>query len=237
MKTLSLKPFPKKKDESAIANRKRLEAVVTKSDNLWGYTELGKEALKAAMTMISTKHGLYANIPIICKAENCPYADTCRLVEFELAPLSEMCPIEVASVKARYEAYAQDFDLANGSFTDQVIVNDLIETDILMDRCKKLIQNEVMPIVDSIVNYTDDGTPIYEKKVSPTIELNERLSKKRANLLNLMKATRKDKNDVTNDTFTVSDIFSQIVEMETNGEGFVEDEIPERFKEDYKGGE
>lgn len=229
---MSLKPFQKKSDETAIANRKKLEAFVTKSDNLWGYTELGKEALKAAMTMISTKHGLYANIPIVCKAENCPYATTCKLVEFNLAPLSEMCPLEVASIKARYEAYAQDFDLAAGSFTDQVIVNDLIETDILMDRCKKLIQNEVMPIMDSIVNFTDDGTPIYEKKVSPTIELNERLSKKRANLFSLMKATRKDKNESHDDNLTVSDIFSQIAEMEKNGTGFIDEEVPEQFRED-----
>lgn len=234
---MSLKPFPKKKDETAVANRKKLEAVVSRSDNLWGYTELGKEALKASMTMISTKHGLYANIPIICKAENCPYADTCRLVEFNLAPLSEMCPLEVAQIKARYEAYSQDFDLASGSFTDQVVVSDLIETDILMDRCKKLIQSEVIPISDSIVNITEDGTPIYEKKVSPTIELNERLSKKRANLFNLMKATRKDKKDETNDSVSVSDIFSQIVEMETEGVGFIEDEVPERLKEEYEKGE
>ena len=53
-------------------------------NNVWGYSELGIEAKKAAMTMLSTKTGMYARIPLVCKANNCPYAEKCQLLNYNL---------------------------------------------------------------------------------------------------------------------------------------------------------
>ena len=90
----------------AIANRENFEANIK---NLWGHSATGVEAKKAAMTMLSTKTGMYAKIPIICKADSCPYAETCPLLAYDLAPLGEFCPIETAQIELRYEGYAKDF--------------------------------------------------------------------------------------------------------------------------------
>ena len=118
----------KEKNESecqAIINRENFEKNL---QNMWGYSDVGMEAKKAAMTMLSTKTGMYARIPLVCKAEGCPYADTCSLLKYNLAPLAEPCPIETAQIEMRYAGYEQDFDLSNSNttFTDKNLVLTLI---------------------------------------------------------------------------------------------------------------
>lgn len=216
-------------NELAVKKREQFEASLANNANIWGYSALGLESKKAAMTMLSTKHGLYASVPIVCKGFDCPYKRSCRLLEADLAPIAEPCPIEVAQIENRYLAYSQDFDLENASFTDSVIVNEIIEADIMLERCKKLISEEMLPIQDVVVSVSEDGTPITAPQVSKTIELNERLSRKRANLFNLMKATRKDKKEETEQAQSLTDILAQALDREANQE-FIIDVRPENLK-------
>ena len=58
--------------EKAIEKRKAFEAMMDTVGNPWGYREGALESKKAAMTMLSTKTGLYSRIPIVCKGCNCP---------------------------------------------------------------------------------------------------------------------------------------------------------------------
>ena len=41
--------------------------MIATQNNIWGYGEKGLEAKKAAMTMLSTKTGMYARIPLYVK--------------------------------------------------------------------------------------------------------------------------------------------------------------------------
>lgn len=212
----------------AVQKRKQFEASVANSSNLWGYSSLGLEAKKAAMSMISTKHGLYANVPIVCKERDCPYHENCKLFEYGLAPVGEPCPVEVAQIEMRYLKYSEDFNLESGTFTDTIIVNEIIETDIMMERCKKLIEYELVPIQETTIGVSAEGEVITAPQVSKTIELSERLSKKRIGLLNMMKATRKDKNDDNNTGESLATILAQALEKETNNE-FIIDVKPENL--------
>lgn len=215
-------------NEVAIEKRKRFEASVTNNANLWGYSSLGLEAKQAAMTMLSTKHGLYASVPILCKECNCPYRDTCKLFEYGLAPAGEPCPLEVAQIEMRYLKYNEDFDLEKSSFTDTVIVNEIIETDIMMERCKKLIESEILPIQETTIGVSAEGELITAPQVSKTIELSERLSRKRLGLFNMMKATRKDKKDDSGQGESLAAIFAKALEKEENEE-FIIDVKPENL--------
>ena len=95
--------------------------------NIWGFSSLGIESKKAAMSMLSTKNGMYARIPLVCKSDNCPYASTCKLLNYDLAPYGEPCPIETAGIEYRYAEYAKQFNLDEGNFTDRTLVSDLIK--------------------------------------------------------------------------------------------------------------
>lgn len=98
----------KEENNIAVQNRELLEQNLT---NMWGHSSLGLEAKKAAMSMLSTKNGMYARIPLLCKANGCPYADSCMLLKYDLAPLGEPCPKETAEIELRYSAYDTDFEL------------------------------------------------------------------------------------------------------------------------------
>lgn len=194
----------------AIANREALEQGLT---NIWGYSTLGLEAKKAAMSMLSTKNGMYARIPLVCKANGCPYADSCMLLKYGLAPMGEACPKETAEIELRYAAYDEDFELDTASFTDRNLISELINYDIMLDRLRALLVKEEVLIVDVVTGITEQGEEYTHPEVSKTWEAYERVEKKRNNIYDLMLATRKsqksDKNE--NGQKSITQVVSEIM--------------------------
>ena len=140
--------------KEAIEKRKLLENNLS---NIWGHSTLGVEAKKAAMSMLSTKNGMYARIPLICKADNCPYADRCLLLKYGLTPKGEPCTKETAAIELRYKPYDEDFGLDNASFTDRNLVSELINYDIMLDRLRTLLSKEEVLVVDVITGISEQG--------------------------------------------------------------------------------
>ena len=204
----------------AIENRKALEADLEKS--IWGYSNTGIEAKRAAMSMLSTKTGMYARIPLMCKGDGCPYAETCKLVQFNLAPLGEPCPVEVAQIEARLAGYEKDFDFDACSFTDKVLISDLINHDIMLERCKALLTKEGTLVQDVFAGVSEDGEVYYRPEVSKNWEAFERIQKKRNEIYDLMMATRKNKKGTEGNN--EDDISSEISKF--INEGFVIDKKP-----------
>lgn len=206
----------------ALINREEFEKSLT---NMWGYSEVGLQAKKAAMTMLSTKTGMYARIPLICKAEGCPYADSCSLLPYNLAPLGEPCPVETAQIEIRFAGYEKDFDIDTASFTDKNLVSDLINHDIMLERCKALLNKEGVLVQDVFAGVTEQGDVYYKPEVSKHWEAYERVQKKRNEIYDMMMATRKNKKgeDKTTDSLT-----QMMAEMMQNGE-FIEETRPEEF--------
>ena len=161
--------------KEAIEKRKLLENNLS---NIWGHSTLGVEAKKAAMSMLSTKNGMYARIPLICKADNCPYADRCLLLKYGLTPKGEPCPKETAEIELRYKAYDEDFGLDNASFTDRNLVSELINYDIMLDRLRTLLSKEEVLVVDVVTGISEQGEEYTHPEVSKTWEAYERVEKR-----------------------------------------------------------
>jgi hypothetical protein len=208
--------------ENAVANRHRYEASIK---NIWGHSGTGMEAKRAAMSMLSTKIGLYSRIPIICKAACCPYVDTCSLAKYDLAPEGEACPAEAASIEIRYAAYDEQFNLDESSFTDVNLVSELINLDVMADRCKALISKEQVPVVDIVAGINDRGEEYTQPMVSKYWEAYEKTLKRRQEILQLMMATRKDHKEKDKKE---ADVFELLRGIENNG-GFVEDQKPKHI--------
>lgn len=211
---------------NAIANRENFERNVA---NLWGHSDLGVQAKRAAMTMLSTKTGMYAKIPITCKADSCPYSESCQLLAYDLAPFGEFCPIETAEIELRYEAYSADFDLDDASFTDKCLVSEIINADIMMERCKALMAKEGVPVVEVVAGISENGDPIVRPEVSKFWEAYERASRKRNDAYSLMMATRKDRKGMDVATGSITEIIAEAV----ISEDFLKiEERPEKFREE-----
>ena len=195
----------------AKESRKSLEQNIK---NLWGHSDLGLEAKKAAMSMLSTKTGMYARIPIVCKSDECPYSKSCMLLEYDLAPEGEYCPVETAQIELRYYGYDKDFDLEESSFTDRCLVSEIISCDIMMERCKALMGAEGVPVVDVVAGVGEDGTPYHRPEVSKYWEAYERAQKKRNEAYQLMMATRKDQKNEDKKESQITTILSHAAKVE-----------------------
>lgn len=176
----------------AVMNRENFERNLS---NTWGYSNVGIEAKRAAMSMLATKTGMYARIPLMCKAESCPYADSCSLLPYNLAPIGEPCPVETAQIEIRFAGYEKDFNLDDASFTDKNLVAELINHDIMLERCKALITKEGVLVTDVVAGVSEHGEEFYRPEVSKHWEAYERIQKKRNEIYQLMMATRKDNKD------------------------------------------
>lgn len=211
-------------DEKALAlqNRELMEANL---NNIWGHSALGIEAKKAAMSMLSTKNGMYARIPLVCKGSTCPYAESCMLLKYNLAPIGEPCPKETAEIELRYAAYNEDFDLDESSFTDKNLVSEIINYDIMLDRLRALLAKEEVLVVDIVAGIAENGEEFTQPVVSKTWEAYERVSKKRDTAYDLMLATRKSNKSKDGDTGQES--IAQMMAKVMNVQDFIIDVKPD----------
>lgn len=180
-------------DLEAVSNREALEATLNIANNIWGYSSTGVEAKRAAMSMLSTKTGMYARVPIVCKADSCPYAESCTLLSYNIAPLGEPCPVETSQIELRIAGYTKEFDLEEGSFTDKVLVSDLINHDIMLERCKNLVTNQGTLVQDVVAGITENGEEFTRPELLKEYEAYDRILKRRNEIYDLMNATRKSK--------------------------------------------
>ena len=175
----------------AITNRERFEASLLEQGP-WGYSEKAMEAAKAVKAMNATKTGLYARIPIICKADDCPYSETCPILPYDLAPEGEKCPIETSRLELLAVNYAEEIDYDNASWSDKQLLYDLLGYDIMLERCRALMAKEGTPVVEILAGIAENGEEIKQPVVSKAWEAYEKIVKKRNDTYQLMMMTRKD---------------------------------------------
>lgn len=166
------------------------------------------------MTMLSTKNGMYAKIPIVCKLNDCPYNESCQLLGCGLAPEGQYCPMETAEIEIRFVGYCKDFSIDSASFTDKTLISEIISCDIMLERCKALIAKEGVPVIDIVAGVAENGEEYTQPVVSKYWEAYERISKKRNVDLQLMMATRKDKKDANagDGAKNISEILAEIAQ-------------------------
>ena len=136
---------------------------------------------------------------------------------------------ETAKIENLIVSYSNDFDFTTASTTDKIIIQELIQTDLLMDRCQIMMAQEGRMLQDVTMGVTEEGEVYTQQVVSRYLDAWEKLSRRRENLFNQMDSTRRCKRGQKADEMDDADALAKIVDVH---EGFFEvEKRPEKFIE------
>lgn len=202
-------------------NRKELEAETNqiianmqKSGSAWGLDYKGLDAVRLSMASIAMTNGMYSRVPLVCKGDECPYADQCILLPNGRAQVGGYCAWEIGQIQYRATRYAQDIDYDNASFTDRNLMSELIMLDVMLERCKALLAKDGTPVIDMAIGIDQDGNEVRQPAVSKAWEAYEKVSKKRDQTYQLLMLTRKDKKNSgqDDDTQSLTDTLRDVID-------------------------
>jgi hypothetical protein len=169
------------------------------ASNVWGISPKSAIATETYMKKIRMTHGMFANVPILCKDTDCPYIEACEIAPQERV-LGQRCPQEAAVILARFEMYCNHFgiDISGPTFkpsdvVDAGLVRDLVDIEVQMLRAenKTAIRGDFLGLTINTVD--NKGKAWYEETVTPEAQYKNTLMDKRFKILNLLNSTRKDK--------------------------------------------
>jgi hypothetical protein len=134
--------------------------------------------------------GLLSSIPMICRADNCSYCESCPVHGAELAIEGNRCPIETDLVRNMFISYCNELNI--NPDTDKVqagLVKDLCSVEI-----QALRANKVMSFADVIVDVVDSidqrsGTVYYKKDLHIAVLWSEKLLAQKVKILDTLAAT------------------------------------------------
>lgn len=158
----------------------------------------GRRSLSVAMSMRNTKHGLYTKTPMYCKGEECPSYKTCPLKDYDLVPVGEKCPIEVAAIMDIFQSYSKTLNIDPTNAVDLGLVKELSNIEVTLDRCIDRLALENI-VQDVTIGISDSGKEINQPQVHKAIEIYDRLLRRKHDILKLLSSTRSDKDKKLND--------------------------------------
>lgn len=184
-------------DMNLVPKSETVESLIAQQHELpaeWRFqSEKGNRAMAIAKEMAAVKHGLYAAIPIVCKAHACPYAATCPLLQMDMAPLGERCPIEISKILKGFETYSRELQIDEDNIVDMTLLKDLLDIEVQIDRANKKLANDADFIQDVVVTISEHGDEITQPQIHKAVDFKDKLIKQKQNILQLLHSTRKDK--------------------------------------------
>lgn len=171
----------------------------TAMTQMWGLnTALIQEINKSAMIRTS-KHGMFASVPIICQNQDCAYKDTCT-VDLANRINGQRCPMEIGAIIARFNQYCMHFGLnmtgdviAEEDLVDATLIKDLVTIEVQQMRCENKIAMSGDFMGKTLLDIDKKCKPYYGDIISPESEHLLVLQDKKVKILNQLNATRKDK--------------------------------------------
>lgn len=187
---------------------------------MWGLNAaIIQEVNKSAMIR-SSKHGMFASVPIICRAADCSYADSCS-VDPANRILKQRCPMEIGAIITRFNQWCSHFGLdmtgemiKEEELVDSSLIRDLVNLEVQMMRCENKIAMSGDFMAKTLLDIDKKCKPYYGDIISPESEYLLVLQDKKIKILNQLNATRKDKandkNNNGNPTDTAIKLFQEV---------------------------
>lgn len=201
--------------------------------SVWHQNAQGMDNLKKARATLHMKHGMFTNIPIVCKGTECPYFATCWIPEADLQ-VGERCPIEIAAVLDRFDKICAELRvIPEEDVIDAGLVKDVVDIEIMMLRADGLLAKDGNMIEETVAGVSPKGQEYYKPELHKAFEIKEKLRKEKTRILNQLMATRKDKNNTDAQLNDPSSVAARIIAKvkELNEKGDIIDVTPEPLDE------
>lgn len=166
---------------------------------MWGITPAIIQEIGNMNRVYSSKHGMFASVPIICKGTDCAYKDIC-MVSPQQRTVGHRCPMEIAAIISRYEQWCMHFDINTSNdlidakdLVDATLIKDLVNIEVQMLRVENKIALNGDFMADTLLDIDKKCQPYFGKIIAPETEFLMTLQDRKIKILNQLNATRKDK--------------------------------------------
>lgn len=173
----------------------------------------------------SSKHGMFASVPIICKGPDCAYKDVCMVSQAQRI-IGQRCPMEIAAILSRYEQWCMHFEINTSNdvidakdLVDATLIKDLVNIEVQILRAENKIALNGDFMADTLLDIDKKCQPYFGKIVAPETEFLMTLQDRKIKILNQLNATRKDKAaDKRKESASDAaiEIFQKVKELERN---------------------
>jgi hypothetical protein len=172
-------------------------ALVTNIDGIelpaaWGQAATNIDEVTRHRQSFNLKHGMFANVPMVCKGTDCPLHEVCT-VPIKKRPFGQRCPIEIAAIIDRYEKYCTELGVGPEDYFDQSQVKDLVDVEVKLLRANghlAISGNFIEQVVQAI---DDNGNAHYRPELHKATEYEEKLLARKSKILADLNTTRKAK--------------------------------------------
>lgn len=190
---------------------------------MWGINPAVLKQITNVSKVYTSKHGMFASVPILCKGDDCAYKDVC-MINKEERIYGSRCPMEIGAILARYEQWCNYFEIkavndvvASEDLVDATLIRDLVNVEVQMLRAENKVALTGDFMADTLLDIDKKCKPYFGKDISPEANFLLQLQDKKVKILNQLNATRKDKakerNMNNNPSETAIKIFQEMKNM------------------------
>lgn len=202
-----------------LANKSGMEITTA----MWGVNPAVVKEIGNMNRVYTSKHGMFASVPIICKGPDCIYKDVCMVSQAQRV-VGARCPMEISAILSRYEQWCAHFEIDtvqdiidSKDLVDATLIKDLVNIEVQILRAENKIALNGDFMTDTLLDIDKKCQPYYGKVVAPETEFLMTLQDRKIKILNQLNATRKDKaadkrKESASDT--AIKIFQQVKELE-----------------------
>jgi hypothetical protein len=162
----------------------------------WKIDKYGASALMTASMMSQNQYARYASIPIVCKGKDCPYMSTCGMDAAGIDVnqlIGQRCPMEIQYIIDKFEKYKVELDINQEAEIDLSLIKELVDLDVMIRRADLKMAQEGDFVEEMAVSINMKGQVIKRHELTKSVDLKDRMLKKRHEILQLLNSTRKDK--------------------------------------------
>ena len=164
-------------------------------DNYSGLSFTPDEAKEIRRQLRTMSTGAISMLPLVCAAEECPFASRCVFMKMGKIPRGNQCLIELNLLREWRVFYFDEYEVDPNSFTEVTIINELAELEVLLWRLNMSLSKpeNAELIQENTVGVDKRGNPVTQKQPSSLLDARDKLLNRKSKLIKMMVGDRQEK--------------------------------------------